>query len=253
LKYKSIGQMLQDHEGATIFKHAFFQSIDAEDSAYQMCRLLQRQNTDFVPVTDPVEGNLVAVLGYLDIVNLLDTASRQFPHLFDSTIGETQVGTYNVVTCPESMRLADALAICEQRSISSIPVVDAAGVVTGLYYKSDVSFITKNPNPDVILTNIGEITVADVVAAAPLLPLVPQISTSSSLGPISLPPHVGPDGRTGQIPQTFKTCHHADHIRGVLGGMMDARVTRTVVVDAEGKCLGIVSIKDIILHYWNSA
>ena len=43
LKYKSIGQMLDEAEATSVFKHNQFQTIDAEDSAYQMCRLLQRQ------------------------------------------------------------------------------------------------------------------------------------------------------------------------------------------------------------------
>lgn len=78
------------------FRHDTFETVDAEETVYQMCRLLQRQGTDFVPVVDPDEGNLVAILGYLDIVNLLYTASLQFTHLFETTVEESKVGTYQV-------------------------------------------------------------------------------------------------------------------------------------------------------------
>lgn len=248
LKYKSIKQMLEETGTGQVFKHDHWQAIDAEKSAYQMCRLLQRQNTDYVPVTDPDEGNLVAVLGYLDMVNLLDTAARQFPHLFSATIDEAKIGTYRVVTCPENMSLGEALRICQQKQISSIPVVNADGVVTGLYYKNDVSFITKSSNPDEILGNVGEVTVADAVRAG----------ASADLADVNAnmpPPAIGPDGESVARPallNTFRTCQPQDPIRHVLATMMEARVTRVVIVDAGMRCMGIVSIKDVIMFYLNS-
>jgi CBS domain-containing protein len=242
--------MLEETDADVVFKHNHFQVIDAEDSAYQMCRLLQRQGTDYVPVADPDEGNLVGVLSYLDMVNLLDTAARQFPHLFVSTIAEANIGTYRVVTCPETMLLEDALQICSEKNISSIPVVNAEGTVTGLYYKSDVSFITKNADPASILASIGSITVADAVAAAPTLP--PAVGQPT---PSDFPPPLGPDGlplQSALMTNTFRTCRHNDPVHSVLATMMDSRVTRVVVVDEGNKCLGIVSIKDIISFYLDS-
>jgi len=207
-----------------------------------------------VPVTDPDEGNLVAVLGYLDIVNLLDTAARQFPHLFEATIQDANIGTYRVVTCPETTRLAEALQICQQKRISSIPVVNEANQVVGLYYKSDVSFITKNPNPDVILATIDEVTVKDVIMAAP-----PLLVLNNPSGAMADRPPVPPVTSTG-APGTeigtnetkFRSCLQTEHIREVLTTMMDSRVTRVVVVDTNQQCLGIVSIKDIVMFFLNS-
>lgn len=56
-----------------------FESIDAEDSVYQLCHMLHTRGKDFVPIVDPDDGNLVAILGYLDLVNLLNTAAKVIP------------------------------------------------------------------------------------------------------------------------------------------------------------------------------
>ena len=133
LANRTITDML--HSQIAPLRYQDFESIDAEDSVYQLCRILQSRERDFIPVLDPDDGNLVAILGYLDLVNLLNTAASQFPHLFSSTIEELGVGTYRVITAPQSALLADVLNILEDRRISSIPVVDEAEKVVGLYYK----------------------------------------------------------------------------------------------------------------------
>jgi hypothetical protein len=39
--------------------------------------VVRRHEADYVPIVDPDEGNLVAILGYLDVVHLLDQAAKQ--------------------------------------------------------------------------------------------------------------------------------------------------------------------------------
>ena len=70
------------------FRHADFQAVDAEDSVVQLCLLLLRTGSDYAPVLDPDNGNLVAILGYLDILNLLEKAGNQYPHFFSQTLQE---------------------------------------------------------------------------------------------------------------------------------------------------------------------
>jgi hypothetical protein len=50
--------------------------------------VVRRHEADYVPIVDPDEGNLVAILGYLDVVHLLDQAAKQvrFRALFASPI-----------------------------------------------------------------------------------------------------------------------------------------------------------------------
>lgn len=70
------------------FRHADFQAVDAEDSVVQLCMLLLRTGSDYAPVLDPDNGNLVAILGYLDILNLLEKAGNQYPQFFSQTLQE---------------------------------------------------------------------------------------------------------------------------------------------------------------------
>lgn len=264
LASRSIQEMLT-HDNYS-FRHAEFSTVDAEDTVYQMCRLLQRQGSDFVPVADPDEGNLVSVLGYLDIINLLDTAARQFPELFTASIGEANIGTYRVVTAPDSANLVDVLKALEERKISSIPIVNNDSQVIGLYYKSDVSFITKSQDPDAILSNLATLLVGQVMKSQVQrrVGLNSYIGSSgnndsgnsnngnngASSGSVAMSidtPDDSYNNNIGAIP--FCTCELGDTIKEVLAGMMAYRVSRVVIVDNMQRCLGILSIKDIVLFY----
>jgi len=262
LNTKSISDILSSSK---VFKlrHSDFQPVDAEDSVYKMCRLLQRQGADYVPIIDPDEGNLVAVLGYLDVVNLLDTAARQFPHLFVTTIEEARVGTYRVITAPHTALLSDVLRVLDERHISSIPITNDASKVVGLYYKSDVSFITKSPTPDAILLNLATLKVGEVMQNQIPKPTNPRSPVGLSVGGDSDTPDISPqslassssataaaaDPSGGGGGPTFCTCQIYDTIKDVLACMMANRSSRVVIVDDDFRCLGIVSIRDIVMYY----
>lgn len=226
---KSIDDMLTSPMG--VFKHADFETVDAEDSVFQLCGLMQRLGTDYVPVIDPDEGSLVAILGYLDLVHLLHEASRQFPQFFGSSVLQAGVGTFeNVVTAPQSMLLFDVIDLMEQRGISGIPVTNDYGHVVGLYHRSDVSFITKAVDPDSAISGLHTLPVGDALRMQQS-----QISETSAL----------------HSDQTLCTCTPQDSLASLLETMMSAQVTRVICVDGSGRCLGVVSIKDVIWHFFD--
>ena len=49
--------------------------------------------------------------------------------------------------------------------------------------------------------------------------------------------------------QGLVTCVITDTISAILNAMMLFRVTKVVVIDSNFKCLGIISIKDILGYY----
>lgn len=50
------------------FKHEEFNSIDAEDSVYQLCMLMDKLDADFIPVIDPgILFNYLFI--YLDLIS----------------------------------------------------------------------------------------------------------------------------------------------------------------------------------------
>jgi len=71
------------------FSHSVFHTVDAEDTVYEMCKSLQVIGNDYAPIVDSEDGtNLVSLLGYLDIVNLMSQAATQAPQLFTETIDD---------------------------------------------------------------------------------------------------------------------------------------------------------------------
>lgn len=212
-----------------VFRHAGFQAIEAEDSVMQMCTLLLRTDSDYVPVIDPETGNLVSILGYLDIVHMLNQAALQHPNLFALTIEQANIGTFgSVVTAPKTAKLYEVLDTLESKNMSGMPIVDENNKIVGFYHRSDVSFIIKASDPDVVLSNLNNFSVADS------LQLREQLL------------------QTGEIVSSFQglvVCRLADKLGGVLNSMTRARSNRVVVVDDALQCIGVISIKDIIKYY----
>jgi 5'-AMP-activated protein kinase, regulatory gamma subunit len=162
LASKSIAEMLASPQ--KVFKHADFQTVDAEDTVHQLCGVLHRLSSDYVPVADPDEGNLVAILGYLDLVHLLHEACKQYPQFFTGSVEHMQIGTFDkVATVLQSTLLFDAIDVMESRGISGIPVTDDSGTVVGLYHRSDVSFITKAVDPDTTIQTLHTLQVGEAL------------------------------------------------------------------------------------------
>lgn len=211
------------------FQHTSFQAVDAEDSVNQMCTLLLRSGTDYVPVVDPDNGNLVSILGYLDVIHLFTQIAKQFPTIFNTTVQAANIGSFrNVVTAPRHSRLFEALDAIDQRRVSAVPVVDENDRVVGAYHRSDVSFILKAADPDIVLQNLSSYTVAESLQLREQLLAAGDIMSSF---------------------QGLVVCRLSDTIQSVLGNLMMARTCRAVVVDDERKCLGVLSVRDILVHY----
>lgn len=209
------------------YQHGDFHALDAEDSVQQLCLQLVRLSADYVPVIDPDSGSLVSVLGYIDIVHLLDQAAKQHPNLFFETLEQMRIGTFgqNVITAPGTALLPEVLSVLGTHDISGIPVVDANQRVIGLYHKTDVTFITKAADPDAVLTNLSSFSVNEVL----------QLQQGSQA--------------VGDRKHVLVTCNLTDRIDVILAAMMNNRSTRIVCIDALGVCLGVVSVKDIIRYY----
>lgn len=231
LAAKTIDDILLQQSSHNVLKHADFQTVDAEDSVFQLCGILHRLSADFVPVIDPDEGNLVSILGYLDLVHLLHEASRQYPQFFSATIQQLGIGTFtDVVTAPHTALLFDVIELIEDRNLSGIPVTNELGQVVGLYHKSDVSFITKAVDPDSAILSLHTLQVGEALRMQQM-----RIDETGSI----------------LSEQTLCTCSFTDALSTVLDTMMRAQVTRVICVDGSGRCQGVVSIRDIVLYYFD--
>eukprot|EP00598_Pedospumella_elongata_P007931 CAMPEP_0184985194 /NCGR_PEP_ID=MMETSP1098-20130426/13988_1 /TAXON_ID=89044 /ORGANISM="Spumella elongata, Strain CCAP 955/1" /LENGTH=300 /DNA_ID=CAMNT_0027509271 /DNA_START=177 /DNA_END=1079 /DNA_ORIENTATION=- len=227
LTSKNIAEMM--HSAGVLFRHAEFLAVDAEDSVHQMCLLLLRTENDYVPVVDADNGNLVSILGFLDVVALLHQAGQQYPNLFARSIRDANIGTFNnVITAPKSARLWEVLDVLEQKNLSGLPVVDEQNKVIGFYHRSEVSFIIKATDTDMVLQNLNNYRVEEALA------LREQLIQS------------------GEIMSSFQglaVCRQNDSLGQVLSAMVRARSCRVVVVNESQQCVGIISIRDIARYY----
>lgn len=227
LTSKTIAEMM--HSTGVLFRHAEFLAVDAEDSVHQMCLMLLRTENDYVPVMDADNGNLVSILGFLDVVQLLTQAAAQYPNLFARSVRDANIGTFqNVVTAPRTTRLWEVLDVLEQKNLSGLPVVDEQNKVVGFYHRSDVSFIIKATDTDMVLANLANFRVEESMA------LREQLLAS------------------GEIMSSFQglaTAKSHDSLATVLLAMLRARSSRVVIVNESQMCTGIVSIRDIIRYY----
>ena len=206
------------------FQNAEFSSIDAEDSVHMMCYHLNSQESNFVPIINPDNGSLVAILGYIDLIHLIDQAAKQHAHLFSTTLQEMGFDVNkNSRTALESTSLLSILEDINDFQCG-YPILDATGVVIGIYHKTDITFITKAAEPDAVLANLENYSVGDVL----------KLQQAGELGPLT-PPLV--------------TCCMTDRIDSIISVMMQARSPIVVIVDDASKFVGALTIAEIIKFY----
>jgi 5'-AMP-activated protein kinase, regulatory gamma subunit len=218
LQSQSIADLLAADDSTLV--QSEFHCIDAEDSVKELCGVLERLDVDYISVVDPDEGNLVAVLGDMDVLHLLAQLAHRYPTVFSAPINSLSLN--NLVTPPTvsiATLLADVIPIMCDRNLSSVPVVDNNNRVVGLYSFSDTSFITKlSPTSDInVLSNIDTQSIGEI------------LETQHSQGILS----------TGPI------CHATDSIKTVIDQMVALRVTKIVYVDQNAICLGFIRARDL--------
>lgn len=226
LSSRSISDMFVMSKDTFVFKHNNFLSLSAEESVYQLYCLLSRLKTDFAPIVDPLEGNLVGVLGYLDVLYLIAHSAQQHPIVASVQVQQlTTINLSNQVTAPKNACLGDVCKVMKDRQLSAVPVVDEEGRVIGLYQLSDVSFIAKSPQPDLILSNFSAMNIGEIAMQR----------TNENLQ----------NGLPG-----FCSCTITSNLKEVVEAMISFRVTRAVCIDELGRNVAIVDVKDILSYFF---
>lgn len=298
----TISDVMSSPLGQIAFSHKVFQTVDVEDTVFELCKSLQELRNDFAPIAtsdDGAEaggvgrgsspGTVVAVLGYLDIVNLLDQAAKQCPHLFTERVEQlrsTTTAFTRVRTAPWNAPFAAVLSLMHEHGLSGVPVVDDHMRVVGIYHKEDANLIAVTPveQHEQLLSCILDMPIGDIVrhqqqpqpqpssllpspsAAAVTgsisgttmpMPMPMPVHSSASSVISAAPPSPGspPSGSSSSaaslsLPWKLCTCKPRDRMMDVLDMMMRSRVTRVVCVDDNSRCLGLISIEDIMRFFY---
>lgn len=253
LPSRSILDML--HPSYQTFLHSDFQPVDAEDTVYQLCLQFLRSDVDYIPVVDPDNGNLVAVLGQMDILFLLAQISQEHPNLFSFTIEQLAIGSFrDILTAPPHTLLSEVIRVMDERRLKHMPIVREEGALVGLYSGSNISFITKSVEPDLAISNFVEHRIGDVVNSEIINSSVTSSPASAQQSPLVAAGSLGvsvPSQGT-MMGSTVTTCSVQYTLKTVIESMITMRCTAVSCIDAEGKFLGIVTSRDILHYYCHS-
>jgi CBS domain-containing protein len=218
-----------------LFKNNSFQAIEAEDSVLQLCLLFMKNKYDYIPVIDPDNGNLISILGPLDVLHLLNYIAKSNESVFQISLEQLGIGTFQtpLVTANKSMVINDVLELIDYHQISSVPIVDEMNNhrLIGLYHKNDVTFIMKSSDPEQILFQLNHLRVEESLAMREQLLQSGDIMTNS---------------------QSLITCQRNDTIANVFNLMVLNRTNRIIIVDEVMRCVGIVSFRDILRYFFEN-
>lgn len=103
-------------------------SITPEETLYDACKMLRDNRLHRVPVIDPSQNSVLAVLTHSGILEYLVSTFREQRRLFDQPIFDLGIGVYSgFVTVPEDMPLIRVLHTLIERRVSAVPIVDSSG------------------------------------------------------------------------------------------------------------------------------
>lgn len=248
------------------FKNNGFQPIDAEDSLLQLALHFLRTKYDYVPVIDPENGNLISILGPLDILHFFHYIAKLNESLFQVPIENiVNLGTYqNIIVANKNTSINELLELMDYYDLSAIPIVDvpldtppattapisfantdSSNPITspngnsgylyqsrliGCYHKSDVSFIMRAQDSSQIINNLKNYRVEES------LYLKDQLLQS------------------GEIVTNFQaliTYKRQDTLTNVFNLMVINRTHRAIIIDDNGFVRGVISFRDILKFFLN--
>ncbi|GMH84489.1 hypothetical protein TrVE_jg8011 [Triparma verrucosa] len=222
LASKSIADIITAPPEMGKLKHDIFDAADVSATLGQCCRLMHAKGVDFLPVILPSDARVLACISYTAILEYLVTHFREQRRLFDDSIYDLNIGTYeNIVTVKAEQPLRDVLSVIESRGLSAVPVVDDAGVVVNVYSASDITFLATATDADSAVSNL-----------------------SLSLGSI-----LSQQRSDVSTHDRLYTCSRNSTLQSVFEIFASVKFNRLICVNEEGRCNGIMSARDLVSYF----
>jgi 5'-AMP-activated protein kinase, regulatory gamma subunit len=103
-------------------------SVHPEATLYDACKMLRDNRLHRLPVLDPAQNSVLAVLTHSGVLEFLVSTFREQRRLFDQPIFDLGIGEYeNLILVPEEMPLIRVLHTLIERRVSAVPIVDQSG------------------------------------------------------------------------------------------------------------------------------
>ncbi|XP_078378221.1 5'-AMP-activated protein kinase subunit gamma-1-like isoform X1 [Oculina patagonica] len=167
-----------------------------------------------LPVIDPSTGNALYILTHKRILRFMFSSLTQTnpPEFMSSTLQELGIGTYkNVAMISPQTPLITAFHMFAEKKVSAIPVVDDNGVVVDIYARFDV------------INLAAEKTYNNL-----------DVSVKQAL-----------EHRSEGFEGVHK-CYLDETLHTIIDRLTDAGVHRLVIVDKDNRCIGVLSLSDIL-------
>lgn len=183
-------------------------------SLFDAVKMLVEHRIHRLPVVDPNTGNALYILTHKRILRFMFSALTQShpPEFMGSTLQELGIGTYqNVAMISPETPLITAFHIFADKRVSALPVVDNRGVVVDIYARFDVINLAAEKT-----YNNLDVTVKKALEHRA-------------------------EGFEG-----VHRCYLDETLHTIIDRLTDAGVHRLVVVDKGDRCIGVLSLSDIL-------
>lgn len=224
LATRSISQILSDPNLSVLLKHRQFLAADSTTTLKHACVMLNDNGIDFLPVMLPDDMRVLAAVTYTNVLEHLVTHFREQRRLFDDTILDLGIGTYqNLVTVTPQQTLADTLHLLQVNNLSAVPVVDPAqhNRVVDVYSRSDITFLAAATDAEDAVRNLNR-TLGEILA---------QQRTDVT------------------TPDRLHTCSLHHTLQSIFEYFAHLKFNRLIVTDEQGRCVGVVSARDLVAYF----
>jgi len=207
-----------NEQGQTAADYGALVAVDANASLYEACETMRRRNRRFLPVVAPEECGVLAVVTHVDVLDFFVAHFREERRLFDQPIVDLGIGTFDdVVTVAHDTRLRDVLDLLARRDLSSVPVLDDHGRVTGLYSRADITFLATATDADSVVANLAT-TVGELL-------------------------------RQRRNDEPLHTCSPHASLEFVFQLFAEVKFRRLLFLDDDNRPVGVVSARDLLAYF----
>lgn len=221
-----------------------FYGADSGCSLLQACEQLlsfsmtnpntsMRYQQNFLPIVFVEDMRVLACITFTNILEHLVTHFREQRRLFDDTIIDLNIGTYepNIISVYPNQTLSTALELMYTYQLSALPVVenitlpDGITIVKkmiGVYSRSDITFLTRAVDAEDAVKNL-DMTVGEI-----LMQTRHDVTT----------------------PDAVRTCNPNNTLQAIFESFAQLRFNRLYIVDPNNETLlGVVSARDLVSYF----
>lgn len=205
---------LRDVKGVSTEEPGDLLHMYPDSSLFDATALLLRRKIHRLPIIDYSNGNVLYIMTQKPLIKFLYTF---FPNLdkvpfLQKTLSESGVGTYsNIKVATKETKIIEALNIFVAERISALPIVDEDGKLIHIYSKFDVI----------------------------------NLAAEKSYSHLDVSLEQANQHKTMWFTGVHK-CTADETLYTVIDRLVKTDVARLVVVDAEDKVVGVVTVSDII-------